>query len=119
MQKAQTMLDQIQADQNPNDKVVFLLICHNMGMCFQKLGVLDDCAVMLEKCLKYLEQDQIREYFNDASQPSLRLKFLKYKCKTHMQICALYSQTHKHREAALHANEAICLSHFFIHDAEN
>ena len=73
----------------------------------------------MEKCLKYLEQEQIQAYFNDASQPSLRLKFLKYKCKTHMQICALYSQTHKHREAALHANEAICLSHFLIHDAEN
>jgi len=36
-----------------------------------------------------------------------------------MQICALFSQVHKHREAAFHANNAIQISHFLIHDAEN
>ena len=36
-----------------------------------------------------------------------------------MQVCALFSQIHKHREAAHHANEAIIISHFLIHDAEN
>lgn len=36
-----------------------------------------------------------------------------------MQVCALYSQIHKHRDAAHHANEALSLSHYLIHDAEN
>lgn len=44
---------------------------------------------------------------------------MKYKCKTHMQICALLSQIHKHRDAALHANQAIKAAHFLIHDCEN
>jgi hypothetical protein len=92
---------------------------HNMALCFQKLGVLDECAVCLEKCLVYLKADQIQEFFNDPFQPSLKVKLLKYTCKTHMQVCALYSQIHKHREAAHHANEAITISHWLIHDAEN
>jgi hypothetical protein len=34
LQKAQTMLEQIQADQNPKDSFVFLLTLHNMAMCY-------------------------------------------------------------------------------------
>lgn len=41
---------------------------------------------------------------------------LKYKCKTHMQICALLSQVHKHKEAVFHAKEGIKLAHFLIKD---
>ena len=36
-----------------------------------------------------------------------------------MQICALLSQVHKHKDAAMHANQAIIISHFLIHDTEN
>jgi len=50
--------------------------------------------------------------------PSLRLKMLKYKCKTHMQICALLSQVHKHKEAVIHAREGIKIAHFLIRDLE-
>lgn len=58
-------------------------------------------------------------YFHDEAQPALKLKYLKYKCKTHMQVCALYSQVHKHIDASRHANEAIQISHFLIHDCES
>lgn len=44
---------------------------------------------------------------------------LKYKCKTHMQVCALLSQVHKHKDAALHANQAIQIAHFLVHDTES
>ena len=37
------------------------------------------------------EQEQIQEFFSDPFNPSLRLKLLKYRCKTHMQVCALFS----------------------------
>jgi hypothetical protein len=36
-----------------------------------------------------------------------------------MQICALYSQLHKHKDAAYQANEAIQISHFLIKDSES
>lgn len=81
--------------------------------------MLDECASCLEQCLVYLSSEYVQDYFNDPANPSLKLKMLKYKCKTHMQICALYSQVHKHRDAALHANQAIMISHFLIHDTEN
>ena len=90
-----------------------------MALCYQKLGVLDECAACLDKCLKFLKTPEIAEFFNDPFNPSLKLKLLKYRCKTHMQICALFSQIHKHRDAAFHANEAIMISHYLIHDSEN
>ena len=89
-----------------------------MALCYQKLGVLEECALSLEKCLTYLQSDYVQEFFNDPAIPSLKLKMLKYKCKTHMQICALFSQVHKHKEAAMHANQAIKISHFLVHDSE-
>lgn len=60
----------------------------------------------------------MQDYFNDPEQPSLKLKLLKYKCKTHMQICALLSQVHKHKEAVVHAREGIKIAHFLIKDLE-
>ena len=62
------MLGQIQAETNPLNKFVFLLVVHKMAVC---------------------------------------------------QICALFSQVQEYKEAAVHANEAIQISHFFIHDAES
>ena len=101
------MLEQIQASKNQHDTFVFLLTMHNMALCYQKLGVLDECANCLEQCLVYLNSEYVQDYFNDPMNPSLKLKMLKYKCKTHMQVCALYSQVHKHKEAALHSNQSI------------
>ena len=47
LQKCQTMLDQIFASSNPNDSFVFLLVYHNTALCYQKLGVLDECVLAL------------------------------------------------------------------------
>ena len=80
---------------------------------------MEDCAICLEACLANLNGPYLQEYFNDPAIPSLRLKMLKYKCKTHMQICALLSQVHKHKEAVIHAREGIKIAHFLIKDLEN
>jgi hypothetical protein len=53
------MLEQIQADLNPHDKFVYLLVSHNMALCYQKLGVLDECAMILEQCIKFIESEAI------------------------------------------------------------
>jgi tetratricopeptide (TPR) repeat protein len=91
LQKAQTMLDQIQAEKIECDQFIFLLTLHNMAMCYQKLGILEECSICLEACIDHLDSDYLQKYFSNPDQPSLRLKMLKYKCKTHMQICALLS----------------------------
>jgi uncharacterized protein YuzB (UPF0349 family) len=64
---------------------------HNMALCYQKMGILDECAAYLQKCIKFIDSEAIIAFFQDEKQPSLQLKLLKYKCKTHMQICALFS----------------------------
>jgi hypothetical protein len=43
---------------------------------------------------------------------------LKYKCKTHMQICALLSQIHKHKEAVYHSNNAIKIAHYLVNECK-
>ena len=35
-----------------------------------------------------------------------------------MQICALFSQVHKHKEAVIHAKEGIKIAHFLVKDLE-
>jgi hypothetical protein len=85
-----------------------------------RLGILEDCAICLEACLANLNSSAyLQQYFNDPAIPALRLKLLKYKCKTHMQICALLSQVHKHKEAVFHAKEGIKIAHFLIKDLEH
>ena len=66
-----------------------------------------------------MNSEYLQQYFCDPKIPSLRLKMLKYKCKTHMQICALLSQIHKHKEAVIHAREAVKIAHFLVRDALN
>lgn len=90
-----------------------------MAMCYQKLGILEECSICLEACIDHLDSDYLQKYFSNPEQPSLRLKMLKYKCKTHMQICALLSQIHKHKEAVFHSNSAIQIAHYLINECKN
>ena len=48
--------------------------------------------------------------------PSKKLKRLKYECKTHMQVCALLSQLHRHKEALVHAEKSVQIAQFMIED---
>lgn len=52
------MLDQIAAHKNEHDQFIFLLIEHNMGLCYQKLGMLDECVTCLEKFLQHLDAEK-------------------------------------------------------------
>ena len=36
-----------------------------------------------------------------------------------MQICALLSQIHKHKEAIFHSNQAIKIAHYLINESKN
>lgn len=76
--------------------MVFLTM-HNMALCFQKLGALEECALCLEASLQTLNSpflslklDSLPDQFGGID-PSKKLKRLKYECKTHMQVCALLS----------------------------
>lgn len=71
------------------------LTMHNMALCFQKLGALEECALCLEASLQTLNSPFLNLKLNQepgaVTDPSKKLKRLKYECKTHMQVCALLS----------------------------
>lgn len=95
------------------DKFLNLTIMHNMAMCYQKIGALDECALYLEGCLLNLSSCFAA---NLEQNPEEKLKKMKYECKVHMQVCALLSQLHRHKEALNHAKSAMRFCHFLIHD---
>jgi len=48
--------------------------------------------------------------------PAKKLKRLKYECKAHMQVCALLSQLHRHKDALLHAEKSVQIAQYMIAD---
>ena len=98
--------------------MVFLTM-HNMALCFQKLGALEECALCLEASLQTLSSPflSLKLHNNDSSSdPSKKLKRLKYECKTHMQVCALLSQLHRHQEALVHAEKSVQIAQYMVED---
>ena len=87
-----------------------------MALCYQKLGALEECAVCLEGCLLNINSSFLVPKFHN--EPSRRLKKLKYECKIHMQVCALLSQLHRHKEARAHSKKAVQLSHYLMKDLQ-
>lgn len=66
--------------------MVFLTM-HNMALCFQKLGALEECALCLEASLQTLSSPFVSlklEANGSDVDPAKKLKRLKYECKTHM-----------------------------------
>ena len=57
LQKAQTLLDRLMFQRNAMDRFLIQCTMHNMALCYQKLGVLDECASCLEQCLVYLSSE--------------------------------------------------------------
>lgn len=103
-------------EKTPKDRFIILVTLHNMALCYQKLGALEECAVCLEGCLLNINSSFLAPKFH--SEPTRRLKKLKYECKIHMQVCALLSQLHRHKEARAHSKKAVQLSHFLVKDLQ-
>lgn len=78
---------------------------HNMALCFQKLGALEECALCIEASLQTLNSPFLLPKF--SGDPAKKLKRLKYECKAHMQVCALLSQLHRHKDALIHAEKSV------------
>ena len=87
---------------------------HNMALCFQKMGALEECALCLDACLHQINSQYLAPTF--SKKPTKKLKKLKYECKIHMQVCALLSQLHRHEEALLHAKQAVQISQYLVND---
>lgn len=51
LQKAQAIIEQLNLEKSRADKFLMLTILHNMAMCYQKIGALEECSLYLEGCL--------------------------------------------------------------------
>jgi hypothetical protein len=87
---------------------------HNMALCFQKMGALEECALCLDACLHQINSQYLLPKFSGSA--TKKLKKLKYECKIHMQVCALLSQLHRHQEALFHAKRSVQISQYLIKD---
>ena len=47
---------------------------------------------------------------------STRIHKLKFECRLHLQLCAIYSQLHRHKDAYEQALEGVKLAHLVVRD---
>jgi len=85
-----------------------------MAMCYQKLGQLQECALCLETCTEQLHH-KLYESLKDKS-VSARIHKLKFECRLRLQLCAIYSQLHRHKDAYEQAQQGVRLAHVVVRD---
>lgn len=57
LQKAHGVLDAVDLSGSKRDQFIALQLFHNMAMCYQKQGQLEECALCLETTLDHLGSD--------------------------------------------------------------
>ncbi len=86
-----------------------------MGACYQRMSSLEECALSLEDCLK-----NIGDYSSLKDRSiSERMSFAQKECKVRMQLCALLSQLHRHKDALREARHSVKLIHLLIKDLKS
>ncbi|CAI2377629.1 unnamed protein product [Moneuplotes crassus] len=110
LQKSHGILEVISLDQNRRDRNMAVVTFQNMAMCYQRQGMLEECASCLNSCLEFV-QKVVPE--NTISE---RMWILKNECKLRMQLCAILSQIHKHKEALVQAQRSVKLIHHLFKD---
>ncbi|CAG9333469.1 unnamed protein product [Blepharisma stoltei] len=111
LSQSEELLEAITTQSGYVDPDLILVTIHNIALCHQKLNRLEECASYLDGCLfnirtkRNLQKDkQDSKAQNSAAE---KLKYLKYECKAHIQLCAIHSQLNKHESAFSHAKIAV------------
>ncbi len=110
LQKAHGVLEVVDVTRSPRDAAHALQLFYNMAACYQKLGQLDECSLCLETCLDYLESP--RDY-----SAAFHMHRLRFEIALRLQLCAIFSQLHKHKNALEQAELAVQLSHYLANCA--
>jgi hypothetical protein len=64
LQKTESVLEVVNLEHSKRDRYFAFITFLNMAMCFQKLGMLDECIIYIRESLKVLEKPQ---FFKDVS----------------------------------------------------
>jgi tetratricopeptide (TPR) repeat protein len=112
LQKAHGIINVISIDNWPRDKYFGYVIFVNMAVWFQKLGSLEEWSIALENALIYLDT---YTSLNDQS-IAKRMKIMQQEARIRIQLCALFSQLHQHKDALEQARMSTRLIHGLIKD---
>lgn len=83
-----------------------------MAVCFQKMGSLEECSIALENALIYIDDYSSLKDHSIAK----RMKFMQQEARIRIQLCALFSQLHNHKEALEQAKMSTRLVHGLVKD---
>ncbi|CAI2372323.1 unnamed protein product [Moneuplotes crassus] len=113
-QKAHGIINVISLDHCRRDQQMAFLVFHNMAACYQRMNSLEECAASVENCLRLLG-----DYSSLKNQSiSQRMVQMERECKVRMQLCALLSQLHRHKDALNQAILSIKLIHGLFKDLD-
>lgn len=116
LQKAQALIEQLNIESFKRDRLIVVIIFHNTALCHQMLGSLDEAAIFLETAVLNLE---ILSLLPEFQQIEIKNHTIYLEGLLRMQLCALFSQLQRHREALYHAQISVRISHFMIRDLMN
>ena len=80
------------------------------------MGALEEAALFLETAVLNLE---ILSLMPEFQTPSTKNHIIYLEGLLRMQLCALFSQLHRHREGLYHSQISVRISHFLIRDVFN
>ena len=70
LQKTESVLEVVNLDHSKRDRYFAYVTYHNMAMCFQKLGMLEECIIYLKETIAVIDRPN---FFKDVS-IALRLR---------------------------------------------
>lgn len=113
-QKAHGIINVISLDHWRRDQHIAFVIFHNMAACYQRMNSLEEWSVAVDNALLYLG-----DYSSLKNQSiSQRINYMEKECKIRMQLWALLSQLHRHRDAFEQAKFSIKIAHLMFKDLD-
>ena len=110
LHKAQILIDQTKFKK---DRLIIVIIFHNTALWHQMLGALEEAALFLETAVLNLE---ILSLMPEFQSPSIKNHIIYLEGLLRMQLWALFSQLHRHREGLYHSQISVRISHYLIRD---
>jgi hypothetical protein len=81
------VLEVVNLEHSKRDRYFAYITYLNMAMCFQKLGMLEECIIYLKETIQVIEKPS---FFKDVS-ISQRMKQMHMQCQLKLQLCAILS----------------------------
>ncbi|CAG9313111.1 unnamed protein product [Blepharisma stoltei] len=108
--KCEEMIEAVVNKKGYVDPDVAVMVLHNIAVCYQNLGSLEECVDYLENCLLNRNSKKIQNSNNRIqtleTQVSDKIKKETYQCKSNLNLCAISSQLSRHEIALLYARRA-------------